>query len=264
MAGLTGKTIASNYKSLLRIDDDANGIDTSVESVTDGEGTRSALALSDDNVRIIPNNDDSTAAFQVRTKGGTALLSVDSTNSVVKANVGQDIVNTQYANFHMNNIWWAGAVDDTHTALSYNSISHAAGFIPSFGTGTDPATTFTTAEGNGTRSSELVPCLWYVPDHITIDSVTAIEGADTATGDTTRMHLMSYAYSSGATAALTSGTLVAHNSDVTNAGSEQTYKTTFTIDSSDIDSGKVILAFLRSDSIDSDYSVSMYIKYHLR
>ena len=43
MAGLTGKTIASNYKSLLRVDDDSNGIDATIESVTDGEGTNSAL-----------------------------------------------------------------------------------------------------------------------------------------------------------------------------------------------------------------------------
>ena len=48
MAGLTGKTIASNYKSLLRINDDTNGIDNSLELVTDGEGTYSAIKLSDD------------------------------------------------------------------------------------------------------------------------------------------------------------------------------------------------------------------------
>ena len=43
MAGLTGKSIASAYKSLLRVDDDTNGINTGLEFVTDGEGTKSAL-----------------------------------------------------------------------------------------------------------------------------------------------------------------------------------------------------------------------------
>ena len=43
MAGLTGKSIASAYKSILRVDDDANGIDTSTEAITDGEGTKSAI-----------------------------------------------------------------------------------------------------------------------------------------------------------------------------------------------------------------------------
>ena len=101
-------------------------------------------------------------------------------------------------------------------------------------------------------------------DNITIDSVVAIEGADAATGDTTRMHLMSYTYSSGATSALTGGAVLAYNSDVTNAGSEQSYKCTFTIGSADVDAGKVIMAFLKSDSVNSDYSLNMYIKYNLR
>ena len=42
-----------------------------------------------------------------------------------------------------------------------------------------------------------------------------------------------------------SGKLLAHNSDVTNAGSEQPYITVWTIDSADVTAGKVILAFFR-------------------
>ena len=262
MAGLTGKTIASNYKSLLRIDDDANGVDTGIENVTDGEGTASALNLSDDSVRIYPRNDDGTSTFNVRTSGGSSLLTVDSTNSVVKANVGQDIVNTMYTTFHMSTVLSSGAEANNHYPLGYNFNKLITPL--SFGTSTDPATTFTTSATTSTAAAILVPCLWYIPDNITIDSISAIEGADEATGDTTRMHLMSYAYASGSTSTLTSGVVVAHNSDVTNAGSEQTYKSTFTIGSSDVDAGKVIMAFFRSDSINSDYSVNIYIKYHLR
>ena len=70
MAGLTGKTIASAYKSILRVDDDTNGVDTSLESVTDGEGTASALKLSDDQFAVQPQNDDTTEAFYVKAKGG--------------------------------------------------------------------------------------------------------------------------------------------------------------------------------------------------
>jgi len=263
MAGLTNNTIASSYKSILRIDDNANGLDTSIEAVTDGEGTKSALSLSDDSLLVKPQNDETTSCFRVTSKGGTPLLNVDSTNSVVKVNVNQDIANTQYATFQMNSAWWSGALANNHYPLSYSANQNSVTF-PTFGTGTDPADTFTTADSSNERGGDLVPCLWYVMDDITIDSVVAIEGADAATGDTTRMHLMSYTYSSGATGALTGGTVLAYNSDVTNAGAEQTYKSTFTIGSSDVDAGKVILAFLRSDSVNSDYSVNMYIKYHLR
>ena len=100
-------------------------------------------------------------------------------------------------------------------------------------------------------------------DDISIDSVISIEGADNATGDTTRMHLFSYDFTSGSTSALSNGTLLAHNNDVTNAGSEQAYTGSWTVDSAAVSSGKVILAFFRSDSINSDYSLQLTVKYHL-
>ena len=90
-----------------------------------------------------------------------------------------------------------------------------------------------------------------------------MEGADASAGDTTRMHLFSYDFTSGSTSALTNGTLLAHNSDVTNAGSEQAYLSSWTVDSATVSSGKVILAFFRSDSINSDYSIKVIVKYHL-
>ena len=77
------------------------------------------------------------------------------------------------------------------------------------------------------------------------------------------MHLMSYTFNSGSTSALASGTLLAHNSDVTNAGNEQAYKSTWTVDSASVTAGKVILAFFRSDSVNSDFSLNITVKYHL-
>ena len=78
------------------------------------------------------------------------------------------------------------------------------------------------------------------------------------------MHLMSFTFNSGSTSALASGSVLAYNSDVTNAGSEQAYKSTWTVGSTDVDAGKVILAFVRSDSVNSDYSLNITVKYHLR
>ena len=132
-----------------------------------------------------------------------------------------------------------------------------------FGNGTDPATTFTTADATDQRASALIQYMWYVPDRISIDGVTSIEGADAATGDTTRMHLMGYTFTSGSTSCLTSGTLLAHNDDVTNAGSEQIYLSTWTIDSATVTAGKVIICTFESDSINSDYAYTATIKYHL-
>lgn len=259
---LTGKTLAASYKDILQVDNSNSGVTTALKNVKDGEGTASALNISDDNVRIAPNNDDTTTTLLVRTNSGSVVFQVDTTNELVKASGNN--VNTQYAHFGQTNS--AGAfVDDTHHAIPFGSNWSSSDILnpAAFGTSTDPATSFTTAEGNGTRASDLVPVLWRLPDAISIDSITSIEGADTATGDTTRMHLFSYDFTSGSTSALSNGTLLGHNSDVTNAGSEQAYLSSWTVDSAAVAAGKVILAFFKSDSISSDYSISITVKYHL-
>ena len=197
---LVGKSIASAYKSLLRINDDTNGVDTSLEVVTDGEGTASALQLSDDQTLIVPNNDDTTTAFQVQSKAGAALLSVDTTNNAVKAGVGQFNALTQYAHFGTTQVETTNYATNTHYALPFGNglyANNSAANLPNFGTGTDPATSFTTANNNSDRACVLTPCLWYVMDNISIDAVVSLEGADAASGDTTRMHLYSYTFNSG-------------------------------------------------------------------
>ena len=262
MAGLTGKTIASAYKSILRVDDDTNGVDTSLESVTDGEGTASALKLSDDQFAVQPQNDDTTEAFYVKAKGGSSLLAVDSTNSVVKAGLGQTNVLTQYAYFGINYSDFSAIAANTHYPIPFSAVGGGSSLLNDvdFGTGTDPDTSFTCADTDTQYASQIVPMMWFIPDAIAIDSVTSIEGADNATGDTTRMHLM---FNHNNTSVLTGGTLLAHNNDVTNAGNEQAYKSVWTIDEANTSSGAVILAFFRGDSVNSDMSLNITIKYHI-
>ena len=259
---LSGKTIKNSYVDLLQLDNSNSGVSTSVTSVKDGSGSSTALQLSADNVRVLPQNDDTSTAFAVRAKSGATVLSVDTTNELVSAS--GNTVNTQYAYFATGSGEATYFTVNTHTAITFSSANFGTSATPpTFGTSTDPATTFVTADSNGERASDLVPTMWYVADNMVIDAVYSIEGADAATGDTTRMHLMSYDFASGVTNCLTNGTLLAHNSDVTNAGSEQPYLSTWTIDSSSVASGKVILALFRSDSINSDYSVNIKVKYHL-
>ena len=265
MAGFTDKQISAVYKDILHTDNSNTGISTSVKTITCGDGDTTALVLSNRNVRVDPAS-DTTTTFIVRDVDGNVLASVDSTNDLVKLGIGQHTANTQYAYFGVASSISANYLANTHYPLPFtgNNQSPSDQDNITFGTGTDPATTFTTAEGSATDSSLLVPFLWLVPDNITIDSVTSLEGATTSTGDTTRMHLMSYTFTSGSTSALTSGTLLAHNSDVTNAGSEQAYKSSWTVDSADVAANKIILATFLTTNVTGDYSASVIVKYHLR
>lgn len=52
MAELTGKTLTSTYKGLLWVDNSGNGVDGTLRTVEDGEGTDSSLQLSSSAARI--------------------------------------------------------------------------------------------------------------------------------------------------------------------------------------------------------------------
>ena len=259
----TGKSPANTYKDIIYVDNNNSGVSSSTKALKTGEGSSTLASISDRSI-ILQAGTDNTKVLDVKNASGTTLLYVDSTNSQVRA-LGYH-VNTQYACFGVASDISANYAANTHHPIPFagNNQSPTNQDNITFGTSTEPATTFTTADGAGTDASQLVPGMWYVHDNITIDEVISLEGATSATGDTTRMHMYSYTFTSGSTSALTSGTLLAHNSDVTNAGSEQAYKSNWIVDSANVASGKVILAFFRSDSVNSDYSVNITVKYHLR
>ena len=263
MAGLKDTTIASGYRSLLRIDDNS-GVGNSLRQVTDGAGGRTSLFVSEDALRVIAKDNDGNT-FEVYSKNNENLFRVSSTSDYVTA-LG-NYVNTQYTHFGVGNTDSASYADDTHQAIPFQGIGIGnVSYPPEFGTSTNPETTFTTADSNNHRASDLVPCLWFVPDNITIDDVYAFVGSDHATADTaTRIHLFQYTFNSASTSALTSGSVIAHSTaDTNNDGDEQIYKTTLSKDVTDIDAGQVIVATFRSDSINGDFSINITCKYHLR
>ena len=258
---LTNKSPSETYKDILYVNNSNSGVDSTARQVKSGNGADTAISVSDRTVEV-KSNTNNTKALSVTNSGGTTKFLVDTSNNYVKANNVH--VNTQYAYFCVGAALSAYYTANTHFAVPFVDGNYPSSlYPPSLGTATDPATSFTTSEGNATRASDLVTCMWYLDLPITIDAVTCLEGADTATGDTTRMHLFSYDFTSGSTSALTNGTLLAHNSDTTNAGSEQAYKSTMTIDSANVAKDKVILAAFRADSVNSDYSLRIGVRYHI-
>ena len=171
---------------------------------------------------------------------------------------------TLYANFSIGSTEATNFAAGYHEMLAFENSNYGlVGANPHLGNDPDPATSFTTADSAGSMARDLVPCLWYVPDNIYIDAISSLEGADNSTGDTTRMHCLSYTFTSGSTSALSSGTVLASSSDVTNSGNEQVYLSTWTVDSPSVAAGKVIVVTFESDSVNSDFSLQVRVKYHL-
>ena len=260
---LTGKTKASTYKDILQMNNSNSGVDTSIRNVVDGEGTASALYLSDDQMIISPNNDDTTTSMQVRDKDGNALLTVDASNDLVKAGIGQHIVNTNIKEFAMDSQEASPDTADTWHALT-STFNHLDTNELEMGTGSTPATTLTIAN----TAYLAVKHYWYVPFNITIDSCNVWFGADAGNGDVVKFSVMSYTVDSanGSTSGdLSSGVEnCVSPATITGAGREQAYYQALTVSTADVDAGKVIMACVAQDGTNADLTVNMQLVYHLR
>ena len=257
---LPTNTIESTFKDVLIIENSNAGFDNNTDQIKSGNGNGSAMYAGARQFKVQPSADN-TQIFRVNDKDGNTLLNVDSNSDIVLAS--GNYVNTQYAHFGISSANSSNYVANTHYPIPFHIGMAVGDSDVDFGTGTDPSTSFTTADTDTQYAGQIVPMMWRVPDAIVIDSVTHIEGADTSGSDTTRMHLFSYDFTSASTSCLANGTLLAHNSDVTNAGNEQAYLSTWTVDSSSVAASKIVLCFFRSDSVNSDFSLNVTVKYHL-
>ena len=255
----TGKSPSETYKDILNIDNSNSGVDSTARDVKTADGSSSAMSLSDRSL-IVKSNTNNTNALHVKNSSGDAKFQVDTTNNQVKA-LGTHI-NTQYHTFGLSDTMSTPATSGMHVLLgSGGGMFDDAIVLSAFnmGTGTDPATSLTLSN----NAHSYIKFFWYIHDNISIDAVHSLEAADAATGDTTRFHLMEYDYTDGSASVLTNGSLVAHSADQVNAGYEQMYYNTWTIDSASISSGKVILCTFESDTVNSDYWAQVTVKYHL-
>ena len=171
---------------------------------------------------------------------------------------------TLYAYFGANETISASFTNNIHYVLPFQpspSMSSAVMDID-IGTGTDPDTSFTTANTDTQFSAQICNMIWYLPDNIYIDSVTSLQGSDTNTADTTRMHLMSYDYTANSTGTLSNGAVIAYSADV-EVENTKTQLTTWTVDTNSISSGKAIVATFRKDDDNGNHSMNIIVKYHL-
>ena len=257
---LTNKTIAATYGDILQVENSGSGRTASGTVIKDGLGQSTSLTLGQNKAQIKPST-DATDAFLVEASDGSNILAVDTSNSAVKAGATQSYVNTQIKEF--------GTFDMSPTAgthypmVSMNSLGGGAAsttlaFV-TFGTGTDPATTFTLSSAG----EHLVPCYWYIPTAITLDEIRVIASADGAT--TLNFHLFSYTMATGTGSGagdLSSGTLLAHNGSALTAGDDRITSTTLTVDSANVAADKVVLAFVENVGGTDDVTAQLIVKYH--
>ena len=271
----TEKTYASRYKTDISVSQTTNtGFDSTTRVLCSGDGADSAISASDDVLSVQPVNDDTTGTMIVKNNAGNNILAVDTTNSKVLAGASQVAVNTQNQTFGILGTLglWSSALADTHYAMPFAGMPGLTTTIGSYAMGSSTSSSFNDTNPASSltitaTAMDIVTTYWYVMDDITIDAVKWFHAADTATGDSTAAHLMAYTVDitkSSTGGDLSSGVVVADGSIITNAGYEQIYYQSMTIQSADVDAGKVILFTFASDTVNSDYSINATVKYHIR
>ena len=259
---LSDKTIANSYKDVLQIDNSNSGMGTSTKTIKSGNGTSSAVQISDDQFQVIPQNDDTTATFTVLSKGGTSLLNVDSTNSTVKANGNH--LNSQVQRFLLSHVTAKPSVTDTWTSLWISGGRTPATAPITGGTGSSPSTSFSIT----TDAFDYVATYFYLPIDITIDKVQVLFASDADTGDTVKFSIMAYDVdiANGSTCGnLSNGAEICVSpSALATDGQEQMRYQQLTVSTANVDAGKVIVAFVSQDGTNSDLGVNMHMLYHYR
>ena len=258
MPTFTGKTFASFYKNLLGLNQSGNtGVDATTRVIHDGAGQSTAVSLSDDVLSVQPQNDDTTGTFLVKNQGGSNILAVDTDNEKVLVGASQ-VPPTLFKEM--------GLYDFSPTAGYHYPLIANTMFIPTgatafagdndWGNGTDPATTL---DASGLTAQEnAVAVYWYLDNNITLDSVRWMITAD---GNATfNFHL--FAYDMDSIGDLTNGVVHANSSIAVISPSVKTGK--LTLDTADIDAGKVVVGFVENVTDTSDVTVSFNIKYHIR
>jgi hypothetical protein len=258
----TGKTKASTYKDILQMNNSNSGVDSTVRAIVDGEGTSSSISISSSKALIKPAV-DSTSLLSVTDAHSNALLTVDSTNDLVKAGIGQHIVNTNIKEFGLDFTSASPDTADTWHCLTSSS-NHTDTNELEMGTGSTPETTLSISS----TAYAAIKHYWYVPFNITIDSCNVWFGADAANGDVVKFSVMSYTVDTSNSSTggnLSSGVEnCASPSTITGAGREQAYYQALTVSTADVDAGKVIMACVAQDGTNADLSVNMQLVYHLR
>ena len=259
MGSLANKSPASTYKSLLKTSDETNGITTSLSTIEDGEGTNTCISISDDQFAIQPKNDDTTTALQVKTVSGTRLLSVDTTNNVVKTGSTATPTNTQILEFHAKTLVPGSA--GTHYFVNRPMGSYSLSAVEtSCGTGTDPDTSLDA----GATTDDLLQNIFIVPVNSTIDAVKFMVSSSTDTDTIINVHLYKFTMrNAGGTddGNLTSGTLLA-NGQATAVDRNVIKTVTCTVDSASVSAGEVIACFVENETNTDAIFLQTQVLYH--
>ena len=227
-----------------------------------GDSTNTSLALSQDASMVQPQSANSNGTFRVLNTSSENILSVDTTNSVVKTGASQVNALTLYKTMGLYD-FSPGSAGYHHPLVSnftgYTIGASAMAYDDDWGNATDPPTTLDVSGLTAPRNA--VAIYWYLQNDITIDEIRYLATADSSA--TLNFHIFAYDLDTSSNHGdLSNGTLHANTSV---AATTTTIKTgTFSLDTANISANKVVIGFVENETDGNDMSVTFNIKYHIR
>ena len=258
MGSLAGKSPSNTYKSLLKVANETDGVTTSTSVIQDGEGTNTCMSISDDQIAIVPQNDDTTTTVRIRSTDSTQIFSADTTNKVVKVGSTSTPANSQILEFHAKSLI---PLTGTHYFVARPDAAYfGTATETANGTGTDPETTYDA----GATKDDLLQNLFIVPINSTIDACKFMVSTNTDTDTVINVHLYKFTITNaGGTSDgnLTNGTLLAHGQAT--AVDRNVIKTIdCTVDSSAVSAGEVIACFVENETNTDSVFLQTQVLYH--
>ena len=180
------KKLLDIYKSLLKVNDDTNGIDGTDENVVDGNGSASTLYLSTTQTSVKPSSNN-TNSFAVEQNDGTNCIKVDTTNNRVIVGPNNVYVGAGEFVFSASNLL---PVAGYHMMIPCGGtyLGGAADEID-LGNGTDPATSLDIS--GLTEDTDVIHYYWYHQHTINITGADFFVGSESGT-PTCNFNLFNY------------------------------------------------------------------------
>lgn len=264
MSSLAGKPLKDRYKTLVTVKQTSNtGFENSVTTLVSGDGEESSASLGKAGLNIKPTGTllDGVGTFNVQTSGGNQILQANTDDSTVKA--GSSLVNVLSMVKSMGVYEFSPASTGYHYPVIANNVgmqgAEAYTNDNDWGNGTDPATSMDIS--GLTDPENAIAIYWYIQHNITLDAVRYMARADGVA--TLNMRFLSYDIDTSTNYGdLSNGVVCASGSVPATATGIKT--SALTLDSANINSGKVVIAFVENASSSDDYSVVFDCYYHVR
>jgi len=259
---LTGKSPSETYKDITYVDNDNNGVTTTLKQVKTGNGSNTALQVSDRSLQV-KSATDNVDAFAVRNSANRDQFLVDTTNSAVYA-AGHH-VNTMYKDFGVYD--FGGITQNYYYTLPCNMMMSANDAYEPHNSimGTSPATSLDISSITSLGAENLVASMWYLPDNITIDAAKVFV---TSSGHDINCKIFSYDFVEGQGSTggdLSNGTQICTGptgGDIA-AASNSIGTQALTISSANVTAGKVVLAMVKNCTGTNRFTARIQIKYHI-